>query len=104
MTTLTNPIGHATIVPNFTHTERTSYVTRQLQNLREILDGGEDCKWVYNALLEYTMALAEMEERKLQDDEKQDCRSWLKELRKLDPLRSGRWDDIEVFLVRGPLV
>lgn len=68
------------------------------------MDGGEDCKWVYITLLEYTMALAEMEERKLLDEEKQDCKSWLEELRKLDPLRSGRWNDIEVSLTRGPLV
>lgn len=95
MTTLTDFVGHATITPNFTPEERTEFVTRQLVNLRDILDGAEDCKWVYNALLEYTMALCEMEERRPRDDEKEDCRLWLTELRKLDPFRAGRWDDLD---------
>ena len=95
MTTLTDYVGHSTITPNFTTKERTEYIIRQLVNLRDILDGAEDCKWVYNALLEYTMALCEIEERQPRDDEKEDCRSWLAELRKLDPFRAGRWDDLD---------
>lgn len=41
------------------------------------------------------MALCRMEERAPDSDEKQDCIAWLAELRKLDPDRSGRWDDLE---------
>lgn len=95
MTTLVDPVGHATITPNFTKDDRVEYVTRQLANLKDMLDGAEDCKWIYNALLEYTMSLCEMEERLPRDDEKQDCAAWLVELRKLDSFRSGRWDDLE---------
>jgi len=95
MTTLIDHVGHATITPNFTKSDRTEYVTRQLVNLKDMLVGAEDCKWIYNALLEYTLALCEIEKRQPRDDEKQDCSSWLTELRKLDPLRSGRWDSVE---------
>lgn len=95
MTTLVDYVGHATITPNFTKEDRIEYVTRQLVNLRDMLDGAEDCKWIYDALLEYTLALCEMDERQTNGDEKQDCAAWLAELRKLDPLRSGRWDDLE---------
>lgn len=95
MTTLTDFVGHATITPNFTSEERSEYVTRQLVNLRDILDGAEDCKWVYSALFEYTMALSRMEERQPRGDEREDCRLWLAELRKLDPLRAGKWDDLD---------
>jgi geranylgeranyl transferase type-2 subunit alpha len=98
MTTLIDFVGHATITPNFAPEERTEYVTRQLVNLRDILDGAEDCKWVYNSLLEYTMALCEMEERKPREDEREDCRSWVADLRKLDPLRAGKWDDLDKSL------
>lgn len=94
MTTLVDSVGHATITPNFTDEDRTEYVTRQLVNLRDMLIGAEDCKWIYNALLEYTLALARMEQRLPREDEKEDCRSWLLELGKLDPLRAGRWDDV----------
>ncbi len=98
MTTLTDYVGHATITPHFTQEDRVEHVTRQLAILRDMLDGAEDCKWIYNALIEYTMALCQMEERTSRIDESQDCKAWLVELRKLDPLRSGRWDDLENFL------
>lgn len=95
MTTLTDYVGHATITPHFTQEDRVEYVTRQLVILKDMLDGAEDCKWIYNALIEYTMALCQMEERTPRLDESQDCKAWLVELGKLDPLRSGRWDDLE---------
>lgn len=95
MTTLTDYVGHATITPNFTNDDRVEYVERQLSILRDMLDGAEDCKWIYDALIEYTMALCLMEEREPQVDERADCKAWLEELRKLDPFRSGRWDDLE---------
>ena len=98
MTTLVDFVGHATITPNFTYQDRIEYVTRQLVNLRDMLDGAEDCKWIYSALLEYTLALCRMEERQPEEDEKQDCRAWLAELRKLDPFRNGRWDDLDKTL------
>ncbi|KUJ13492.1 geranylgeranyl transferase-like protein type II alpha subunit [Mollisia scopiformis] len=95
MTTLTDYIGHATITPNFTTLDRSEYVIRQLAILKDMLDGAEDCKWIYSALIEYTLALCQMEEREPDIDEKQDCKAWLAELRKLDPLRSGRWADLD---------
>jgi geranylgeranyl transferase type-2 subunit alpha len=95
MTTLTDDVGHATITPNLTPEERSEFVSRQLVNLRDILDGAEDCKWVYDALLEFTTALCEMEERRPVADKREECMTWLAELRKLDPLRAGRWDDLE---------
>ncbi|KAF8856427.1 geranylgeranyl transferas-like protein type II alpha subunit [Acephala macrosclerotiorum] len=98
MTTLTDYVGHATITPNFTPIDRSEYVIRQLAILKDMLDGAEDCKWIYNALIEYTMALCQIEERDPDRDEKQDCQAWLAELRKLDPLRSGRWDDLDESL------
>jgi geranylgeranyl transferase type-2 subunit alpha len=98
MTTLVDHVGHATITPNLTDEDRIEYVTKQLVNLRDMLVGAEDCKWIYIALLEYTLALSQMQNRQLHEVEKEECRSWLTELRKLDPLRSGRWDDVEKAL------
>lgn len=95
MGTLMEYVGHPTIVPNFTRTDRVVYVNQQLTNLKEMLDGGEDCKWLYIALLDYTRALWEMDERQPQEEEFQDSMAWLNELRKLDPLRQERWDDLE---------
>lgn len=100
MTTLTDSVGHATIAPNFSSEDRIEYVVKQLFVLQDMLDGAEDCKWIYDALIEYTMALCVMEERKPRPEEKQHCKAWLGELRKLDPFRYGRWNDWEKSLAR----
>lgn len=98
MTTLVDPVGHATITPYFTDEDRIKYVTNQLVNLRDMLDGAEDCKWIYIASLEYTVALCHMQNRQPNEVEKEKCKLWLMALRKLDPFRSGRWDDMEKSL------
>ncbi|KAG9232487.1 geranylgeranyl transferas-like protein type II alpha subunit [Amylocarpus encephaloides] len=102
MTTLTEYIGHATITPNFTQVGRIEYVGCQLSILKEMLDGAEDCKWIYDALVEYTMTLARMEERELCEGEREDCKLWLVELSKLDVLRTGRWDDLGLIFSKSP--
>jgi len=98
MTTLIDPVGHLVITPHFTQKDRIDYVSEQLGSLKEMLDGAEDCKWIYNALLEYTLAVCQMKELEPHSEEKKNCKLWLSELRKLDSLRSGRWDDLEKSL------
>jgi geranylgeranyl transferase type-2 subunit alpha len=95
MATLTDKSGHTEIVPNFTIGDRIAYLDAQLVELRDMLDGDEKCKWIYNALYEYTLAISRMQERQLSVDEIKDLKAWLTMLRKLDPLRSGRWDAVE---------
>ncbi|QSZ31754.1 hypothetical protein DSL72_001322 [Monilinia vaccinii-corymbosi] len=98
MSTLTDSVGHAIITPSFSREDRTEYIKQQLINLKDFLDGGEDCKWVYDALFQYTLAVCEIEERSPEPDELQDCTAWLSELRKLDPMRAGRWEGLEISL------
>ena len=86
-------------------------------------DGTQDCKWIYEALLRYTLIAKHLREyagrysssdhhedehRKVQDRQQQQQeqeeelqlrRRWLTQLRKLDPLRNGRWDDLEKSLL-----
>ncbi|POS88243.1 hypothetical protein EPUL_000069 [Erysiphe pulchra] len=83
------------IVLDFNTRERCEYVQQQLEVLKEMLDGAEDCKWIYNALIDYTLALRQLEKRKLLSGDKLDCKIWLKALKALDPFRIGRWDDFE---------
>jgi geranylgeranyl transferase type-2 subunit alpha len=95
MTTLTEIKGYSIIVPNFSQDDRLEYITQQLVDLRDMLDGAEDCKWIYNALLQYTLSACELNKREPNENEKKDLQLWLAQLRKLDPLRAGRWDDLE---------
>ncbi|KAL5345119.1 Rab geranylgeranyltransferase [Pseudogymnoascus australis] len=83
------------ILPNFTTEQRIDYANSQIDDLKEMLDGAEDCKWIYNGLYEYTLAICRTCERQPTADELQDLKSWLGELKKLDPVRMGRWEEQE---------
>ncbi|KAG9241623.1 geranylgeranyl transferas-like protein type II alpha subunit [Calycina marina] len=96
MSTLIEPTGSSAINPNCTLQDRIVYLSKQLISLKDMLDGAEDCKWIYDALLEYTLVLCRMREREATPEERQDCLLWLSELRKLDPLRNGRWGDFRL--------
>jgi len=85
------------ILPNFTSEQRLEYATSRIDDLKEMLVGAEDCKWIYNGLFECTLAMCNLFKREPSSGEKQDLKSWLDELKKLDPLRNGRWDDRELF-------
>ncbi|EFW98990.1 geranylgeranyl transferase type 2 alpha [Grosmannia clavigera kw1407] len=95
MSNLIDYIGRPTITPHFSHKERMTYVVRELDDIKDLLLDYDDIKWIYEALLEYTIAVAKMEERPLAENEIIEARAWLAKLRELDPMRGGRWDDLE---------
>jgi geranylgeranyl transferase type-2 subunit alpha len=78
--------------------DRLHYLEQQLDNVKEMLDGAEDCKYIYQALLENSQRYLEVEagNKKITTME---MKGWLDELRKIDPLREGRWLDLEKLLV-----
>ncbi|RKF61946.1 Geranylgeranyl transferase type-2 subunit alpha [Erysiphe neolycopersici] len=83
------------IVLDFNIKERCEYVQQQLEILKEMLDGAEDCKWIYNALIDYTLALRQLQKLEVLSEDKLEFKIWLKALKSLDPFRKGRWDDFE---------
>lgn len=95
MTNLIDYIGRPTITPHFSHEERMTYAIRELDDIKDLLLDYDDIKWIYEALLEYTIAVTKMEERPLAENEIIEARAWLAKLRELDPMRGGRWDDVE---------
>lgn len=80
-----------------TNADRLEYLEQELDSIKEILDGAEDCKYIYQALLEYSRRYLEVDagNKKVTTRE---MIEWLAELRKLDPLREGRWRDMELKL------
>lgn len=95
MSNVTDYVGRTTIIPNLDFKDRVTYVTAELEEIEELLEDFEDVKWIYEALLEYTLSLQRLEERQLDASEKERLVQWVAKLRELDPLRSGRWDDVE---------
>jgi geranylgeranyl transferase type-2 subunit alpha len=90
-------MSERTMTPNLSTPERLEYIRSEIEEIQEMLDGAEDCKYIYQALIEYTM-LASKVEGKLVSDDREQILSWLSELKKLDPLRRERWLDFEKTL------
>ncbi|KAF7562609.1 hypothetical protein G7046_g1517 [Stylonectria norvegica] len=84
-----------TIVPAMDLHEKAAYVRRELDQIEDLLDDYSSVKWIYEALLEYTLALERLEQRARHDGVLSDLQTWLTQLRALDPMRTGRWNDVE---------
>ncbi|KAF4995394.1 hypothetical protein FGRMN_5178 [Fusarium graminum] len=78
--------------------EELSFVTRGLdvgpvdQSLCHI-------KWIYEALLEYTLILERLEQCGGGESGVNDLQTWLPKLWSLDSMRKGRWEDVEAQIV-----
>ena len=86
-----------TMAPNLSKMDRLAYIAREREFIEDLLEDTTDCKWVYQALIECALVTAKVE-GSLSFKAKEDVRKWLVELQKLDPLRKGRWDDLEKSL------
>ncbi|KAJ5777536.1 hypothetical protein N7520_000782 [Penicillium odoratum] len=83
-----------TMAPNLTTSERLEYLRQEIENIQEIIDGAEDCKYIYQALIECTMLVSKVT-GSLSSQDRNQILSWLSELKQLDPLRERRWLDFE---------
>jgi geranylgeranyl transferase type-2 subunit alpha len=98
LTAIISPSANKIIVSGFTQADRIEYLDRQLVFLKDLLDGAEDSKWIYNALIDCTTALCEMKGHQISLEASHDLKMWLDELRRLDPLRIGRWNELRGIL------
>ncbi|KAH6888746.1 hypothetical protein B0T10DRAFT_488882 [Thelonectria olida] len=87
--------SNSSIAPHLTLDERKDYILREIVDIKDLLEDWQDVKWIYEALVEYTVAIWQLNGQKQQDEERNDVVNWLGKLRKLDPMRSGRWNDWE---------
>ncbi|KAJ5949239.1 hypothetical protein N7454_000823 [Penicillium verhagenii] len=83
-----------TMAPNLTMSERLVYLRQEIENIEEVLDGAEDCKYIYQALIECTVLVSKVT-GSLSSEDRDQILSWLSELKQLDPLRQQRWLDFE---------
>ena len=86
----------ATIAPDMDIRNKVFHVRREIDEIKDLLEDFARVKWIYGALLEYTLALARLEKDTARTDgELSDIKTWLAKLRTLDPMRTGRWNDVE---------
>jgi geranylgeranyl transferase type-2 subunit alpha len=88
---------HQLVVQDLTNGERQEYYGHEIEYIREILEDESDCKWVYEGLLGLAEACLEVDEGTGAVSTRE-MRAWLDELKRLDPLRRGRWVDLETRL------
>ena len=82
------------MIPAITPEQSLVYLAKEFESLLEMSDGAEDCKWIYQSLI-HLARLHRTLSNKWPVQESQ-IRIWIEELRKLDPLRNGRWNDLEL--------
>lgn len=87
--------GPQTIAPALTNDERKSYVQQEIDEVNDLLEDYKNIKWIYEALIQYTLALSRLGERVEKSTMSNDLAPWLHKLRELDPQRSGRWADLK---------
>lgn len=83
-----------TMAPALTLSDRSNYLRREIDEIKDLLSDYQDVKWIYEALLEYSLALGRLEQDKPRESGG-DAQVWLEKVRALDPMRRGRWADIE---------
>ena len=76
--------------------EKAAYVRHEISEIKDLIDAYTDVKCIYEALPEYTMTLEKLEQRERDQEDLIDLQTWLTKLRVLDPMRVGRWKDIEL--------
>lgn len=84
------------MAPNLTTEQRLAYVVREIENLTDMLEFDEDCKWIYKSLIDLSILHRKLSQQ--WPNSKDQLGVWLLQLKKLDPLRMGRWDDLEQSL------
>ncbi|KAF3048145.1 Rab geranylgeranyltransferase [Didymella heteroderae] len=82
------------IVQDLTNGDRQKYYETEMEYIKEILEDETDCKWIYEGLLGLAEAYLEVDAGTAVVTTK-DMRAWLAELKRLDALRRGRWEDLE---------
>ena len=93
MSTFDPKYAEETMVPGLTRAERTAYVGKEIKKIREMLDGAEDCKWIYQSLVHLNILHRSICEDWFEEASRVD--EYIDQLTKLDPLRSGRWNDLK---------
>ncbi|AEO71295.1 uncharacterized protein THITE_2123493 [Thermothielavioides terrestris NRRL 8126] len=95
MLNLVDPDKHPAMTRGIAAGDRAAYLAREIDEIKELLEDYPDVKLIYEALFEYTLYLCQLEDRQPTADERADLAAWLAKLKELDPMRNGRWADLE---------
>ncbi|KAF2668783.1 protein prenylyltransferase [Microthyrium microscopicum] len=81
------------IITDLLDSDRQRYLEQEIERIKEILEDYDDCKWIYQSLLQYHADFAAYV-----STPKDEVGQWLSELQRLDPMRSKRWAHVQTIL------
>jgi geranylgeranyl transferase type-2 subunit alpha len=85
------------IAHDLTNNDRQKYYAHEMDYIQEILEDETDCKWIYEGLLRLAASYLQVEGG-TKAFTTMEIRSWLEQLKRLDPLRNGRWEELGTSL------
>lgn len=91
------------IAPKLTDEQRRDYLRGEQEYIEEILEDADDCKWAYLALIDIASMAKKLKKHPDGNEDGHDggkVLEWLQAVNKLDPLRAGRWGDLERTLLQ----
>ena len=80
------------IAPDLSSIQKVEYLNNEYEKILDMKDGAEDCKWIYQSLIQFSMIFRNLGHGSPCPNEQ--IKDWLAELKRLDPMRKGRWDDL----------
>ncbi|KAH7021420.1 uncharacterized protein B0I36DRAFT_251437, partial [Microdochium trichocladiopsis] len=88
--------GQGSIAPRLSREQRQAYIQQEIDFIKDLAQDYGDVKWIYQALIGCTAALRGLGVGI--SDQAEDREGWLQKLRDTDPLRAGRWQDLEASM------
>ncbi|KAL8817833.1 MAG: hypothetical protein Q9223_003407 [Gallowayella weberi] len=84
-------------IVHLSNDDKLTYIKTQIEDLLDMLDGAETCKWIYQRLLDLVLMSKSLDGR--WPVEASNVESWIEKLEELDPLRKNRWKDLRNRLI-----
>lgn len=86
------PVGQR-IVQDFSVQEQLDIYAQEIDRIKDMEEDFDDCKWIYEALIMYTLASSRIDQTSTSPADQVD--DWIEKLAQLDPMRKGRWTDLK---------
>jgi geranylgeranyl transferase type-2 subunit alpha len=85
------------MIQDSTVTDIMRYYSQEIERVMDMLEDFDDCKWIYQALIQYTTELDRYTESPSLDlvhSPRPQLREWIEMLTRLDPMRITRWKNL----------
>lgn len=86
-------------MPGLTTDEKLRYLSQEFEELQEMLECADDCKWIYQSLIHISIIYKKLANRL--PPQANNGIDWISKLMDLDSLRSGRWVELRRSLYPG---